>query len=553
MNTSTDVVIIGGGLAGATAAIQLKRRIPELPIEIIERQRFPVAEAAYKVGESSVEIGSHYFNHTLDLAHALIPSKIPKLGLRYFFPQGDNQATHLRPELGQTHYHAVGSTQFDRGRQENILREECLRLGVRFVDGAKVTEVDLDADGEHRVVYTTGDEQHERRVRWVIDASGRPGVLKRKLGLAERNDHQVNASWFRIDAGLAVDDLSDDPAWQARVPFSMRRLSTNHFMGRGYWVWFIPLANGSISIGIVADPAFHPFAKINTLERAKAWLGEFEPAALGLIEAHADKVADFRTMKHFSHGAKQCFCADRWALTGEAGVFLDPFYSPGSDFIAISNGFITELVAADYEGQDIAKLAKGYDRQYLSLYRSFLLLYQGQYGMFGNAHVMTLKVVFDYTGYWGSTALLWFAGRMTDPAFVKSVSVDLLQVFRLTQTAQQLFRDWNAADPGDWAEPASLNYQTLEFLAEWQSALLADYDDDGLRRLLRENRRVMELVLGWLYTRATGKVAANIYKARIGDEPGAVVVPPGGLDMLEALNRFVNDKTELRDGIRTVA
>ena len=41
---------------------------------------------------------------------------------------------------------------------------------------------------------------------------------------------------------------------------------------------------------------------------------------------------------------------ERWALTGEAGLFLDPFYSPGSDFIGISNTYITDLIARDRQG-----------------------------------------------------------------------------------------------------------------------------------------------------------------------------------------------------------
>jgi len=34
-------------------------------------------------------------------------------------------------------------------------------------------------------------------------------------------------------------------------------------------------------------------------------------------------------------------------LTGEAGAFLDPFYSPGSDYIAMANTFITDLIVRD--------------------------------------------------------------------------------------------------------------------------------------------------------------------------------------------------------------
>jgi len=553
---SNDVVILGGGLAGATLAIQLAQRMPELSIEVIERQRFPVPAAAYKVGESSVEIGSHYYNEVLGLSHALIPAKLPKLGLRYFFPKDGNHAIEARPELGQTHYHSVGSTQFDRGVQENILREQCLARGIRFLDAAKVVEASVVPGGPHEVVYERDGQRHATQGRWLVDASGRASLLKRRLGLAESNGHHVNASWWRIEEPLAIDELSRDREWTRRVPFGMRRMSTNHFVGRGYWLWYIPLATNSISIGIVADPAYHPLDRINTFERCVEWMREYEPQALALMEPHVDKLQDFRTLKHFSHGCKQVYSGQRWALTGEAGVFLDPFYSPGSDFIGISNGFITSLIqhdmrGADHRGADLDAVARTYDRQYLALYRSFLLLYENQYGMFGNPQVMSLKIVWDYTGYWGSTALLYFQSKLTDLEFMRSVTIDVVQVHRLNHAAQQLFHRWNELDDGAWGESRLLNYHELEYLAEWQAALRRRYTDDELRCALRENRRIMEVVVAWLWRRATGS-DRQIDPYRVSLQPEDVVRPSRRLDMFEALDAYIKSRTIVRDGIRTL-
>ena len=71
------------------------------------------------------------------------------------------------------------------------------------------------------------------------------------------------------------------------MPTGERWLSTNHLMGKGYWVWLIPLGSGSTSIGIVADNDLHPFSRINRYERAIDWLREFEPQCARVVEALA--------------------------------------------------------------------------------------------------------------------------------------------------------------------------------------------------------------------------------------------------------------------------
>src|SRR3546814_11848858 len=93
-----------------------------------------------------------------------------------------------------------------------------------------------------------------------------------------------------------------------------------------------------------------------------------------------------------SHGCRQVF-GNRWALTGEAGLFLDPFYSPGSDFIAISNTYVCDLVARDRAGRNWSSYADVYQQLYFSFYETTMTLFQDQYALFGDAQVMPVKII----------------------------------------------------------------------------------------------------------------------------------------------------------------
>jgi flavin-dependent dehydrogenase len=193
-------------------------------------------------------------------------------------------------------------------------------------------------------------------------------------------------------------------------------------MGEGYWVWLIPLATGSTSIGIVADPDIHPLQDFNSFEKSMAWLRKHEPECVDAIEPHRESVQDFLAVKKISRGAKQVFSSDRWGLTGEAAALLDPFYSPGSDFIAIGNTMIAKLIDEDLAGKPIEQLAPTLQSVFLTLFQNNLLTYRNQYPIFGNPRIMALKFVWDYAIYWGFPALLYFNEKLTDPLFIQSLS-----------------------------------------------------------------------------------------------------------------------------------
>jgi flavin-dependent dehydrogenase len=488
-----DVVIMGGGLAGLTLALQLRQRLPGLDVLVLERRSHPVPEACHKVGESSVEIGAHYFQHVLGLEPHLMGKHLKKFGFRFFFSDGRRDIDQVT-ELGASRPLPVPSWQIDRGIFENFLGEEVQRRGVRFADATLIRSVELGHDKEeaHRVLWQRpGEAPQTTRARWVIDASGRVGLLKRQLGLARPNAHEAHAVWFRIGAHVRIDDWSSDPAWQARCETPTRWLSTNHLVGPGYWVWMIPLASGSHSIGIVADPRHHGLEEMNTFERAMRWLQLRQPRLFEALDGQRDKLQDFAFLRRFSYDCEQVFSADRWALAGEAGRFLDPFYSPGSDFIAIGNTYITELVARDLAGQPLAAHAHIYDQIYRSFYDNTLTLYQDQYALFGDPEVLPVKVLWDYSFYWGVMAPMFFQQRLTDLSALANLRRELGECQRLNTAMQAFLRAWGQVS--ECRNPARMIDQaSLPWFAELNGGLRDELDEAGFRQRLRAGARCLQ-------------------------------------------------------------
>ena len=480
MNTGSsdyDVAIIGAGLAGMTLALQLRQQNPELSLAVIERDSLPPPIAAHKVGESTVEIGAHYLSDTLGLGDMLEEAHLRKFGLRLFFGASNSPDLAKADELGASRLLPAISYQIDRGRLEGDVAGLLQSRNVDVIDNSKASISSINGNGSlHHLKVRSADAERDISARWLVDAGSRTASIKRKLDIGAPSTHRICAAWFRIDQSIMVDDWSESESWQARCR-RPRWYSTNHLMGAGYWVWIIPLSGGRTSIGLVADPEIHPLSNYDSYEKLCAWLQQHQPRLAGALRDSDGELMDFKALRNLARDSRQVWSRDRWATTGEAGIFTDPFYSPGSDFIGIGNTFISDLIRRDLADDQFRQHVAVYQQMYLSFSASTLSLYKNLYPGFGDTRLMVAKTTWDYAYYWSVLSWLFVRGVMTDIRFLNSIQPRLVALRDLNQRMQSAFRERAALQIVDQGRGRFFDQAAIPILYDLNAGLLDQVSD----------------------------------------------------------------------------
>lgn len=415
-----DHLIIGGAVAGAATALLLLRRDPALRIAIVEKSEV----FKRRVGESTVEISAAFLGRELGLTSHLNREHLVKQGLRFFFAGEGVERLEDCGELGSLYNVRLPGYQLDR----SVLDQEVLRraeaAGATVLRPAKVRDFTLQPGGLQEVVVETPEgARRTLRARWLIDASGLASVVGRKLGLIERNRrHPISSVWARFRGVVDWDAIAESrPArWRSRV-FAIRDTATNHLLGKGYWIWVIPLRSGEYSIGVVYDQRLVQFpTEGGSLgDRLRAFV-ERHPAGREILRGAEWVEGDVLARSDLPYRAK-AMMGDGWALVGDAAAFLDPFYSPGLDFVAYSTSATAAILGGGLEGSALQAAIDRHNKLFaLSYERWFTALYEDKYYYSGDLELLDLGFRLDLAGYYlGVVArpLLGYADGWTLPPF----------------------------------------------------------------------------------------------------------------------------------------
>jgi len=333
-----DVLIIGGGPAGSTAATLLARK--GFAVTLLERERFP----RFQVGESLLPYNNDLFERLGVTVPMTKGSFTPKYGAGFVTADGALGYTFRFIENLPEAYHS--SFQVKRAEFDELLLRNAAANGVDVREETAVTAVDL-ADPKRATVTTSNGERIE--ARFVVDASGHGAFLGNRIGGKEDVEELKKVAIF---------------AHYKNVPRPEGRDAGNTMIVvlRDAWFWLIPVSADTMSVGLVVSRDHLKSCGLS----AEELLDQTIAGAPYLAERvkKEDRITQVYVRRDFSFSVKRR-SGKNFALIGDAAGFLDPIFSTGV-FMAMKSADL----AADAIEQRLRKgsmrLLRRYDRSFES-------------------------------------------------------------------------------------------------------------------------------------------------------------------------------------------
>jgi flavin-dependent dehydrogenase len=344
-----DFAIAGGGPAGTSAAIRLATLGHS--VVLFERDRFP----RFHIGESLLSTINDSFA-ILGVTEAMENAQfLEKWGARLVTHDGEaGRGVNFVEARGVTR---PQSYQVRRADFDRILLERARETGVDVREGVRVTGCDFVGDAAI-ISFAAEGNDGSVRVRAMIDATGRNGLLARKFEL--RRDEPLLANVAIYSHYANVPRLPDG------CPNDIRIVARED----SGWFWLIPISPELMSVGVVIPQKrfleMPPGSPEEQLERTYA----DTPAMVELMR-DARREWPVRVEKDFSYSATR-YAGDRWLLAGDAGSFLDPVFSTGVS-IAMESGIeaAEELDRAKARNDFSARAFSAFSRRQRKRFETF--------------------------------------------------------------------------------------------------------------------------------------------------------------------------------------
>lgn len=364
MNVSYDFdfAIAGGGPAGSSAAISLAQRGHK--VVLFEREQFP----RFHIGESLLASTNDALI-SLGVMEKIEAASFPqKWGARLITHDG---ASGRGIDFTDVRQIARPQTwQVDRAKFDQILLQHARELGVDVREEHRVIACEFSSDAATIEFEPASGDRGSVRVRALVDASGRAGLMAKKFDLRTDEPLLANIAIFAHYTGVPrlPGDRPDDIRLVARSDAG--------------WFWLIPISKDLMSVGVVLPKALYSGRTQGTPEERLADAIEDTPVVKELMR-DAQRAWPVRVEKDFSYSASK-YAGNRWILAGDAGSFLDPVFSTGVS-IAMESGIEAALeldrakVKDDFSERRFAAFSRRQRKRYQSFRRFVIGFYSPEF------------------------------------------------------------------------------------------------------------------------------------------------------------------------------